>query len=75
MRAKKTRRKWAELSRGQRSGLLLLASAQLALAVSAWADLAARPASQVRGSKTKWALIIAINFVGPALYWARGIRR
>ncbi|MGW6034923.1 hypothetical protein ACWFOS_14790 [Gordonia terrae] len=63
---------WGSLTGAQRAGLLALASVQVSLAVSAWADLAARPAVQVRGSKRKWAWIIAINFIGPILYYTRG---
>jgi hypothetical protein len=66
---------WNDLSRGQQVGIVALGSLQLSLAVSAWADLIFRPASQVSGRKAKWAVVIAINFVGPALYFLRGIRR
>ncbi len=59
----------------QRGVLLGAASIQLSLAVSAWADLASRPAGEVNGSKAKWAGIIAINFVGPIAYFARGRKR
>jgi hypothetical protein len=31
-----------------------------------------RPAEEIRGSKAKWAAIIAINYVGPILYFTRG---
>ncbi|WP_257881405.1 PLDc N-terminal domain-containing protein [Gordonia terrae] len=50
----------------------MLISVQVSLAVSAWADLAARPAAKVRGAKSTWACIIAINFIGPILYYTRG---
>ena len=66
---------WKELSDGQRAAALVLASVQLSLAVSAWADLATRPAEQVNGSKAKWAAVIAVNFVGPVLYFTRGRRK
>ncbi|PKZ62659.1 hypothetical protein CYJ73_25940 [Gordonia terrae] len=69
---KKTRRTWDDLSGAQRAGLLMLISVQVSLAVSAWADLAARPAAKVRGAKSTWACIIAINFIGPILYYTRG---
>ena len=42
------------------------------LAAAAWWDLARRPATQVRGPKWMWALVIGVNFVGPVLYFARG---
>ena len=55
--------------------MLTLASVQLALAATAWTDLARRPADQVNGSKTKWAAVIGINFIGPVLYFAKGRRK
>lgn len=56
--------RWDDLSSGQKAGLLTLASVQVSLAVSAWTDLAFRPAEQVNGSKLKWAAIIAVSLVG-----------
>lgn len=67
-------KKWKDLTDGQRAGLVALVAVQLSLAVSAWADLASRTRSQVRGSKGRWAAVIAINFVGPVLYFTRGRR-
>jgi hypothetical protein len=69
-----TRRRWSELSGAEKTGVLTLASVQLSLAATAWADLATRPASSVNGSKTRWALIIAINFFGPLAYFRWGRR-
>ena len=68
------KKKWADLTDGQRTGLIALIAVQLSLAISAWADLSSRNSSQVRGPKGRWAAIIAINFVGPALYFTRGRR-
>jgi hypothetical protein len=53
--------------------LAVLAALQLALAGAAWTDLARRPARLVRGPKWIWALVIAVNFVGPLWYlrWGR----
>lgn len=63
---------WKTLTDGQKAGLLTAASIQLSLAATAWADLAKRPATKVRGPKWVWALVIAINFVGPVLYFVKG---
>ncbi|GAA1751028.1 hypothetical protein GCM10009767_07550 [Kocuria aegyptia] len=71
----KQHRRWNDLSPGQQSVVLTLASIQVSLAVTAWTDLAFRPAGQVNGSKAKWAVIIGVNFVGPLLYFTRGRRR
>ena len=72
MSAKK--KKWSDLTRGQQTALLVAASVQLSLAAAAWADLAQRDAAEVNGSKAKWAAIIAVNFVGPLAYFAKGRR-
>ncbi|GAA1054694.1 hypothetical protein [Dietzia natronolimnaea] len=69
------KKSWNELSDGQKAAILTLMSVQVSLAVTAWTDLAFRPAEQVRGSKGRWAAIIAVNFIGPALYFVRGRRR
>jgi len=68
-------RRWRDLSPKQQAVVLTLASIQLSLAATAWTDLARRDAAEVNGSKGKWAAIIAVNFVGPVLYFVRGIRR
>ncbi|MET3861789.1 hypothetical protein ABIE38_002725 [Dietzia sp. 2505] len=69
------KKSWNELSDGQKTAILTLMSVQVSLAVTAWTDLAFRPAEEVRGSKGRWAAIIAVNFIGPALYFLRGRRR
>jgi hypothetical protein len=68
------RRRWADLSPGQQTAALTAASIQLSLALTAWVDLARRPASAVNGRKALWALVIAINFVGPLAYFRWGRR-
>jgi hypothetical protein len=68
------RRRWADLTGRQRAVVLALASIQLSLAASAWADLATRPADQVNVRKAMWAAIIAVNFVGPLSYFGWGRR-
>lgn len=70
-RPKKT---WSELTGPQRAAVLTMASVQLSLAAAAWTDLARRPADQVRGPKAIWALVIAVNFVGPIAYFTKGRR-
>ncbi|MCZ2860626.1 PLDc N-terminal domain-containing protein [Blastococcus sp. VKM Ac-2987] len=64
------RRRWQELTPRQRTLVLVLGSAQLSLAATAWADLATRPVDEVNGSKVRWAAVIAINWIGP-LAWFR----
>ncbi|MBH0120357.1 hypothetical protein ACWDUD_04460 [Rhodococcus sp. NPDC003382] len=68
------KKKFADLAPWQKAAVLTLASVQLSLAATAWADLATRPAEKVNGSKGKWALITLINFVGPIWYFRKGRR-
>jgi hypothetical protein len=67
--------KWADLSPAKRASIIALASVQLSLAVSAWADLAKRRSEDVNGSNGKWAAIIAVNFVGPLSYFRWGRKK
>lgn len=69
-----TKKRWNDLTDTQKTFLLTLISVQVSLAATAWADLASRPAAKVQGSKGNWAAIIAINFIGPILYFTRGRR-
>ena len=66
---------WNELSSGRKTGMLIAASVHLALAATAWTDLARRPAAQIRGPKALWAVLIAVNFIGPLSYFVMGRRR
>ena len=66
------KKNWSDLSPRGKTAILTLASVQISLAATAWADLASRPAEQVNGSKAKWAAIIAINFFGPFAYFRWG---
>lgn len=61
-------KKWSKLNPWERYAIVGAAIVQFTLAGSAWWDLSRRPASAVRGSKQTWALIIAINFIGPLTY-------
>ena len=74
-RTRGARGKWSELSPRQQTAVLVLGSIQLSLAATAWVDLARRPAAQVNGRKVIWALVIAINWIGPLSYFRWGHRR
>ncbi|MDP9821228.1 PLDc N-terminal domain-containing protein [Nocardioides massiliensis] len=68
------RRQWKDLSPVQRTAVSVVGVVQVALAVTAWRDLARRPASQVNGPKPVWAAVIGINVVGPIAYFRKGRR-
>ena len=66
---------WDQMSTRSKVLTMLLVSLQVSLAVSAWTDLARRPAEQVNGKKRWWAIGIAVDFIGPLAYFWRGRRR
>ena len=67
------KRKWDDLSSGQKTAILVAASVELALTATALVDLARRPRAQVRGPKPLWALGCFVQPVGPIAYlvWGR----
>ena len=69
------KRAWSDLSPREQTGVLVAGSVQLALAATAWADLAKRPAALVNGPKLLWAAVIGLNFVGPITYFVCGRRK
>jgi hypothetical protein len=71
-------KKWSDLSKRGRSLLIVGASVEAGLKAAALIDLKRRPASQIRGSKWIWALVIVVinSFGGaPLSYFAFGRRR
>ena len=69
------RRRWSDLSPGQRALALVAGCVQISLATLSWLDLARRPRARVNGPKPLWAGVIAVNFVGPLAYLRWGRRR
>jgi len=67
--------KWSDLSSRRKTGMLVAASVHLALAATAWTDLARRSAEAVNGPKAMWAVLIAVNFIGPLSYFVFGRKR
>ncbi|GAA1879383.1 DUF5652 family protein [Lapillicoccus jejuensis] len=72
-----TRRPWSEIDPRVRGAIWLLGTLEGVLKLVALVDLWRRPAAQVRGSKRRWAVAIAVpNTVGvvPLIYLLRGRR-
>jgi len=69
---KRPKRRWSDRSPAGRFVLVVAALLQFALAGAAWADLARRPAAEVRGPKWRWGLAVLVNFVGPLAYFRWG---
>jgi len=68
------KKRWADLSPGQRAAIVLGATAELILTTIALRDLARRPREGVRGSKPAWVLACFVQPIGPILYLLVGRR-
>jgi hypothetical protein len=71
-------KRWQDLSPRTRRFVVVAGVIEGSLKIAALIDLARRPASEVRGSKPRWAAaLVLINSVGavPIAYFARGRRR
>lgn len=71
---KAERRRWSDLTPGQRAGVVIGGMVQFALMVLAQRDLSRRPAGEIRGPKALWRVAVLINFVGPIAYFVFGRR-
>lgn len=69
------KRRWGELSAGQRRGIVLSGIVQVALLITALVDIWRRPQEEIRGSKLLWTAVSFVNFVGPVSYLLFGRRR
>lgn len=71
-------KRWADLSPTQKRLIMVGAVVESVLKAVALADLARRPAAQVRGPKPLWAVILTLaNSLGaaPLIYWFYGRRK
>ncbi len=72
------RRRWSDLSPRTRKLLIVAGVAESCLKTAALVDIKRRPATEIRGSKWAWAVVIVIvNSLGaaPLSYFAFGRRR
>jgi hypothetical protein len=71
-------KKWEDLPAGLRRFVIVAGTAEGALKIAALVDLARRPATQVRGPKRLWAVVITlVNSLGavPIAYFTYGRRK
>lgn len=71
---RRSRVRFTELPRWRQAGIVVLATVQLGLLISAERDIQRRPAALIRGPKTRWRLLCLINFLGPLSYFTFGRR-
>lgn len=69
------KRKWSELSDRRRATVLVMASVQVSLLLTALTDIYRRPAEEIRGGKWPWVAASFVNFIGPVSYFVFGRRR
>jgi hypothetical protein len=63
---------WADLSDGQKAGVIVLGVLQVGFLAAALWDLAHRSADELRGSKRMWLGLVFINWIGPLAYFTIG---
>ncbi|KAD4059688.1 hypothetical protein [Arthrobacter yangruifuii] len=68
------KKKFKDLSSGQKKGVGVLAGLQFLLAGAALRDLRRRPKDLIRGSRGWWMAACGINFAGPLAYFLFGRR-
>lgn len=66
------KRRWSDLSDGQKVAVVVLGTVQVGLLVAALWDLAHRTADEVRGDRRMWAGLVFINWFGPLAYFTIG---
>jgi len=66
------KRRWQDLTRGQKVAVGVVGAAQVTLTAAAYRDLLRRPAEQVNGTKLAWGLALLVNWVGPIAYFLDG---
>ena len=67
-----TKRRWKDLTRGQKIAVGVVGAAQVTLTAAAYRDLLRRAAEQVNGTKLAWGLALLVNWVGPIAYFLDG---
>jgi hypothetical protein len=66
--------KTSEAARRRNRAVLLVLIGHTIVANVTWRDIRQRPARQVRGSKTLWRALSALNTLGSVGYWLIGRR-
>ncbi|SMF26595.1 phospholipase D-like protein [Cellulosimicrobium cellulans J34] len=66
------KRRWKDLTRGQKIAVGVVGAAQVTLTAAAYRDLLRRPADRVNGTKLAWGLALLVNWVGPIVYFLDG---
>lgn len=65
-------KQWKDLTKAQKSGIIVLGVVQFTLMGAALWDIRHRPADEIKGSKQMWTAAAFINFFGPIAYFLVG---
>jgi hypothetical protein len=68
------KKKWSDLTPAQQRAIKVGTVLEALLTAAAARDLARRPAEEVRGSRSLWALSFVVQPFGPLAYFAAGRR-
>jgi hypothetical protein len=71
----KTRRRWSELNRRSRAGVVGVGVVQVALLGATLADLRRREQDELTAPRWVWCTVAFINVIGPLAYFVFGRRR
>ena len=69
------KKRWSELSTGQRRGIMISGILQVTLLIAALVDIWRRPKEEIRGDKRLWTAVSFVKFIGPISYFLFGRRR
>ena len=73
-RDNRRKKRWSDLSPGQRATIVVGAIAELIMTTLALRDLARRPPEEVRGWKPAWVLALFVQPIGRVVYLLVGRR-
>ena len=69
------KKRWRDLTPGQKAAIVVIGSVELVATAVALVDLARRPRAGVRGPKVVWVAASFVQPFGPFAYLALGRRR
>jgi hypothetical protein len=71
----RNKKRWEDLSSGQRNAVVGVGFVQVTLMLLALFDIRRRPANEIRGPKAAWVAASFVNTIGPLSYFAFGRKR
>jgi len=66
------RKRWRELNKTQQTAIIVIGAAEVIVTTIALVDLTRRPAENIRGKKSIWALACFVQPIGPIAYFTFG---